>query len=336
MDFHETWRNLVGSLETNSPKIKIVVGVVGLIGAGVLAAIEATKTKDDVVEEKKEFENIRHLRDSQKRPEETLCVDKDICECYSDADFAKDLIRIGSRYSWKMVKRFGIPLALGTASAILIFNGANVLNDRLASTTEALATVSTAYSNYRKNVTERYGEKVDEEMRLGIKEEKITTEEAVVDENGKEKTVKKTEKVKVANGDPNLGSPYAFYFDERCSQYMKDITQSEMYARSQQTLLNQQMRLGSRKWITLSDIYDVFGRPQEEYTRDCLVVGNVYDERKADADSDNYIDFRCQRVYMMDADGKYKVKLLIDPNVEGSIYDKLPKALRYSDENVTV
>ena len=37
MDLHEKWRNLIASLDDKSPQIKIVVGVVGLIGAGIAA-----------------------------------------------------------------------------------------------------------------------------------------------------------------------------------------------------------------------------------------------------------------------------------------------------------
>lgn len=338
----------MASLDDNSPKIKIVVGVVGLIGAGVAAAVAATKIKDDVVEEKKDLENIKRMRESKQNPRvETKVViegdeysgvmneenvGKDICDCYSDKDFAKDVLNLAWRYTIKGVKRFGIPILIGIGSTVLIFNGANVLSNRLTGTTEALATVTTAYANYRQGVIDRYGEKVDEELRLGIKEQKITQEEVVVDENGKEKVVKKQVKAKVINGDPNLCSPYAFYVDETCTQFMKDITQLEMYARAQQALLNQQMKLGARKWVTLAEIYDIFGRPQNEYTRDSLVVGVVYDENKKDVETDNYVDFRCQRVFKFDEDGRCVCKLLIDPNVEGSIYDKLPKALRYSDE----
>ena len=342
MDFHEKWRNLMASLDDKSPQIKIVVGVVGLIGAGVAAAFAATKIKDDVVDEKKDFENIKRLRESKREPREVVSngelegvvnpenIDKDICDCYSDKDYAKDVINTTLRFSWKLIKRFGIPIVMGVASTLLIFNGANVMSNRLAGTVEALATVTSAYGNYRQGVIDRYGEKVDEELRLGIKEETITQEEVVTDENGKEKVVKKKMKAKVANGDPNLTSPYAFYVDEKCTEYVKDIVQMEMYADAQQTLLNQDLKRGHRKWVTLADIYDIFGRPQSEYTRDSLVVGIVYDENK-NPDGDNYVDFRAQRVFYMDENGRYKAKLLIDPNVEGSIYDKLPKALRYSD-----
>lgn len=339
MDLHEKWRNLMASLDDKSPQIKIVVGVVGLIGAGIAAAVAATKIKDDVAEETKDFENIKKVRMSAEHPEECAEEEKvaeDIAACYSDRDYAKDVIRTSLRYVWKVVKRFGVPIVMATASTLLIFNGANVLSNRLAGTVEALATVTSAYGNYRQGVIDKYGEKADEELRLGVKEQTITQEEVVADENGKEKVVKKKEKVKVANSDPNLKSPYAFYVDERCTEYVRDIVQMEMYADAQQTLLNRQIKLGNRKWVTLAEIYDLFGRPKSEYTRDALVVGVVYDENNKKTNSDNYIDFRIQRVYRENEDGKYVPYVLIDPNVEGSIYDKLPKALRYSDEEATV
>ena len=100
MDLHGKWRNFVASLDDKSPKIKIVVGVVGLIGAGVAAAIAATKIKDDVVEETEDFENIRKVRMSAKHPEECSEEEKvadDIAECYSDKDYAKDVVKTSLR-----------------------------------------------------------------------------------------------------------------------------------------------------------------------------------------------------------------------------------------------
>lgn len=334
MDLHETFRNLVAVLDDNSPKIKIVVGVVGLVGAGIFAAVSATKFKDDVKEESEDFENIKKLRKSVKHPEkcsEEELVPEKVSEHYSDKDYAKDVLNTTWRYSLKVVRRFGIPILIATASTILILNGSHVLSNRVSDLSSSLATVTTAYSQYRQKVIAKYGEDVDRQFRLGVEQKSIEQEEKVVDENGNEKIVKKKVKAPVVNGDPNLCSPYAFYFDESCGEYVKDITQREMYARAQQTLLNQQLKLGSRKWVTLSEIYDIFGRNKSEYTRDSLVVGIVYDENKND-DSDNYVDFRVQRVFVADENGRYIPKLLIDPNVEGSIYDKLPKALRYSDD----
>ena len=359
MDLHEKWRNLTASLDDKSPKIKIVVGVVGLIAAGVGAAIAATKIKDDVVEEKKDFENIKRLRESSKDPRvetKEIVSDPDspdgikvnivavtnpenvldeICDCYSDKDFAKDVIHTSLRYAWKFLKRFGIPIIGAAASAILIFNGANVLTTRLAGTAEALATVTSAYTNYRQAVIEKYGEKVDEEIRLGLKEQTITVEETEVDEEGKEKVVKKKQKAKVENGLPSM---FARYIDESCSEYVKNITQLEMFAESQEKILTQVLRLGNAPYITLGDIYKAFGLPQFDprtgkpnYGPETLVMGVVYNKDEDDLDSDNYVDFRCQKVFYMDTDGHYKAKLLIDPNVS-YIYNKLPKALGYADK----
>lgn len=341
MDLHEKWRNLVASLDDKSPKIKIVVGVVGLIGAGVAAAIAATKIKEDVVEETKDFENIKKVRMSAEHPEECTEEEKvaeDIAACYSDRDYAKDIVGTSLRYGWKVVKRFGIPIVMAAASTILIFNGANVLSTRLAGTVEALATVTSAYSNYRQGIIERYGEKVDEELRLGLKEQTITLEETITDEDGNEKVVKKKEKAKVDNG--GLPSMFARYIDESCGEYVPNITQMEMFAEAQETLFTDMLKRGT-PYITLGEIYKAFLIPQidpktgkNNYGPETLVMGVVYDESD-DPNSDKYVDLRCQRVFYMDGNGRYKAKLLIDPNVS-YIYDKLPKALGYTHEKATV
>ena len=72
------------------------------------------------------------------------------------------------------------------------------------------------------------------------------------------------------------------------------------------------------------------GKPN--YGPETLVMGVIYDKDKDDLSSDNYVDLRVQRVFYMDENGRYKAKLLIDPNVS-YIYDKLPKALGYSQDS---
>ena len=88
----------------------------------------------------------------------------------------------------------------------------------------------------------------------------------------------------------------------------------------------------------LNDIMRINQDPQTgepNYGPETLVMGIVYNKDEDDLAMDRYVDLRAQRVFYMDEDGRYKAKLLIDPNVS-YIYDKLPKALGYSDEERTV
>ena len=327
MNVKAAWDNLITNLEEMSPKIKVVVGVAGLVGAGVGACIASTKVKDAMREERKAYEDIRKIRNAQKAekngktlPEEEA-VSKDVQFVYTDKDFSKDILKVTVSFAKKLVKLYGIPFAVAVASICLIFNGTNTLNTRYLAMSASYTTVSKAFEAYRERVKERYGEEVEKDILYGVHTEKVKEEEE--DEDGKKKTV--TKEIKVADNDPTTCSPYAFIFDERFGEYVNDINMCEKLSSAWQSLMNEELK--RKRYLVLNDLYDKFSAPEEMYTNESMIIGW---RRKKDETNDGCIDFRIQRIFVTDSDGRRVPRILIDPNVEGNIYKKVIKDLGYN------
>lgn len=331
--------NLTYSLEESSPKIKIVVGVVGLITAGIVACKKSMDIKEKLEPEKKAFKDIHKIVSAKKRTEKGIPdevegkslvpeeerVSKDIQFVYTDKDYAKDVLRTSLSIGKKLIKTYAIPVTIAVLSSGLIFSGMNTFNARNIALTTAYSTLSKAFESYKERVKERYGEEVEKELSYGYKTEVI--KEKVTDENGNEKW--ETTEKKVIVGDPSKCSPYAFIFDKRFEEFITDPDYCQTFLNLVQKELNTKFKLIRRKYITLTELYDKLGAPEEFYTADAMRIGWL-----RDSDGDNYINLRFERIFIDEVqdDGTVKKvpRYLIDPNVEGDVYAKMPKSLGYA------
>ena len=130
-------------------------------------------------------------------------------------------------------------------------------------------------------------------------------------ETGEEKTVKK--EVKVA--DPNLKSDYAMYFNRQTSAYYDECYDYNLsMLRATESYFT--TLLQTRGHVTLNEVLNHIGIAS---TKAGMVVGWYYD--KKNPDSDDQIDLRIQEIYLDNHDGTYEKTIVIDPNVQGSIYE---------------
>ena len=151
-------------------------------------------------------------------------------------------------------------------------------------------------------------------MKYNIKSKEI--EETIIDENGKEKTVKKT--IEVVDSDQlSKYSPYAKFFDETSLGWERDADYNLMFLRRQQDYANEKLK--SRGHLFLNEVYDMLGIAR---TKAGNVVGWIYDEKNPIGD--NYVDFG---IYDLYDDKKrrfvngYEKSILLDFNVDGDILD---------------
>lgn len=281
------------SLKKNSPQILVVTGVGGMIFSGVMAC-KATRKLEPVLEEHKNKLEIAHK--------------------YHEGE-KKEITKVYAETGLELAKLYAGPVIVCALSATGIFAGTNVLRKRNIALATAYAALDTSYKTYRSRVVDRFGKDVDHEIVTGSHQEKIEVVET--DENGKEKKVKKTITV--------MGeglSPYARYFAygealaaETNAQY------NEMFLKAQQELANH--ILAANGYLFLNDVYKMLGM-KESITGQ--VVGWIYD--KYDNDSgDNYVDFRIEKVYRKrsDAPGDYEEVFIVDPNVDGDIWENIRK-----------
>ena len=288
-------------LKKYSPEILVVAGVVGTVASAVMACKATTKVGQIMDKSKKD---IKLIHDSVEHPE-------NLPEEYTVEDSKKDLAIVYAHTGLNLIKLYGPSVALGVLSIASILTSNNILRKRNVAIAAAYTVVDSGFKEYRGRVIERFGEELDKELKLNIKAKEF--EETVVDEKGKEKTVKKT--VNVA--EPNEYSDYARCFDDGCAGWDKDSEYNLMFLRHQQNHANELLR--SNGYLFLNDVYDMLGIPR---TRAGQVVGWIYDEKNPIGD--NYVDFGIYditREKNRDFVNGYERSIWLDFNVDGNILD---------------
>ena len=285
----------------HSPEILIVAGVVGTVASAVMACKATLKVNDILEETKVEIEKVK-----------TVVADETISEeKYSEQDAKKDLAIIYAHTGIKFVKLYGPSIILGTLSITGILASNNILRKRNIALAAAYKAIDTGFKEYRSRVVERFGEELDKELRYNVKAKEI--KEKVVDENGKEKTVKKT--INVA--DPNFYSDYARCYDDGCKGWVKDSEYNLMFLRNTQSFMNEKLR--AQGYLFLNDVYDALGIPRSKAGQ---VVGWIYDEKNPNGD--NFVDFGIYDLYKegsRDFVNGYERTIWLDFNVDGPILD---------------
>lgn len=294
-------------LKKHSPEILVVAGVVGTVTSAVLAC-KATTKLSGILEEAKD--NIDMIHECAEHPE-TLNAE------YTEEDAKKDLAIVYVQTGIKVVKLYAPAVILGGLSIAGILTSNNILRKRNVALAAAYATVDKGFKEYRGRVVERFGEELDKELRYNIKAKEI--EETVVDEKGKEKTVKKSVNVI----DPNAIGDFAKFFDDGNTGWDPDPELSLFFLKQQQAHANDILQ--SRGHLFLNEVYDMLGIPR---TAAGSVVGWVYDPNNPDHKGDNFVDFG---IYNQDnervrafVNGQEKV-ILLDFNPDGQITSTLPK-----------
>ena len=194
-----------------------------------------------------------------------------------------------------------------------------VLNSLLRKRNVALAaaymTVDKSFKDYRGRVAERFGTDAEREIRYNIKAKDI--EETVVDEKGKEKTVKTT--VETVE-DPNQISAWSRIWQEGNPGWTKDAQHNKYFLTQIQNQANDMLR--NRGHLFLNEVYDMLGYPR---IKEGNIIGWIYDEKNPVGD--NFVDFGIYplngtidqaKINFINGDER---SILLDFNVDGPILD---------------
>ena len=290
-------------LKKHSPEILVVTGVVGTVVGAVMACKATTKVSAILDETKNSVDAIHECANNP-----------DYAEQYTKEDSQKDLTIVYAQTGLKIAKLYAPAVAIGALSITGILVGHNILRKRNLALAAAYTAVDTGFKQYRGRVIKRFGEQLDKELKYDIKTKEI--EETVVDEKGKEKTVKKT--IEVA--DPaKAGSPYTFCFDETADGWVRDAESNKFFLMRQQDYANE--RLKARGYLFLNEVLDMVGIQR---CRAGQAVGWIYDEKNPIGD--NYVDFGIKNIYSEPArnfmNGLEK-SVWLDFNVDGDIINYL-------------
>jgi hypothetical protein len=295
--FHKT----TFQLKKHSPEILVATGVVGTVVSAVFACKATLKVNEVTSESKKNIEKIHAATENGQT---------EAGEEYTAQDSKKDLTIVYAQTGLKLAKLYAPAVILGAASLGCIITSHNIIRKRNVALAAAYTAVDKSFKEYRGRVVERFGKDLDRELKYNIKAKEI--EETVVDENGKETTVKKT----VPVIDPTKYSEYAVFFDDGCKGWEKDAEHNLFFLKQQQNYANDLLK--ARGHVFLNEIYDMLGIPR---TTAGQAVGWFYDEK--DPDRDNFIDFGIYNLYSENArdfvNGRERV-ILLDFNVDGEIW----------------
>lgn len=303
-----TIRKVGFQLQKKSPEILVATGVIGVVASAVLAC-KATTKAGRIIEETEDTLSTIH--------EASENGITSAGETYSDADYQKDMTIAYVQAGVKFVKLYGPSVALGTLSIASILASHHIMRKRNIAIAAGYAALDKRFKEYRSRVMDRFGEQVEKELRYGIKAQEI--ENTVVDEKGKEKTVKETVDVVEDGWDPTKYSIYAKIFDEGHPAWMKDPEQNLFYLRALQSQANDMLR--ARGHLFLNEVYDLLGF---ERTKAGAIVGWVYDNKNPVGD--NYVDFGIYDVWhpkTSDFVNGYERSIILDFNVAGDILDEI-------------
>lgn len=310
-------------LKKHSPEILVVAGIAGTVTSAVMAC-KATTKAGAILDETKENMHGLHLvamaaglkndtkdtfTDEDLRKVDILATKEEV-KNYTEADLKKDTTIVYSQTAIKFIKLYGPAVLLGAVSITSILAGHNMVRKRNVALAAAYTAVDKSFKEYRSRVVDRFGKELDRELRYNIKAKEV--EKTVVDENGKETTVK--EVVNVAE-DPNKHSDFARIYDDGCVGWDKDPESNLIFLKQQQNWANEKLK--ARGYLFLNEVYEMLGFPP---TKAGATVGWIYDEKNPVGD--NFVDFN---IYNLDSErarafvNGYERNILLDFNVDGPI-----------------
>jgi len=294
------------TIKAASPEILLTIGIIGTVGAAVLACRATLKVHEVLEEHDEKLEKITEACEKVESGEIAP-------EVYTQKDKSKDLLMTYMQTGVGFIKLYGPAITLGIASFACIIGGHKIMKTRNVALMAAYQALEKGFAAYRKRVVEEFGEEKDYMYKNGLRSETVV--ETEIDENGKAKKVKK---VKMTVDDPNGLSIYARFFDDSSTEWQKDNDYNLMFLRQQQNYWNDLLKV--RGHVFLNEIYDALGLPRSQAG---AVVGWVISE-----DGDNFIDFGIwdgDKPRSRDFVNGYENSILLDFNVDGVIYNLFTK-----------
>lgn len=286
-------------VQKHSPAIMFGAGLVGVVATAVLASKATLKLEDKLDEA---LDNIALAKRVAKHEESHEDSDPHKIERKKQRDIAGIYIKS----SFGIIKLYAPAVAVGTLSVAALTGSHVVLTRRNVGLTAAYAALEKGFDDYRQRVRDELGEEKDRQFRY-----KTETVEIVEETETGPQT---SQVVRVA---PDGHSVYARFFDEYCQSWSKQPEYNHLFLRCQQNYANDLLR--SRGHIFLNEVYDMLGI---ERSKAGAVVGWLLSK-----DGDNFVDFGIfdgdnprARDFVNGREGS----ILLDFNVDGVIFDKLP------------
>lgn len=304
---------IVQKVKFRSPELLIGAGVVGLVGAAVVAIRRGvrwhTAAKAEIVHD---LETIKKAEGSPQ---------------YTREDRVRDYAKVVGKGVWSFTQIYGPSVAVGAASVVSILAGTGILRGRLAAVTSAAATAQAALDRYRQRVREKLGEDADYEFAYEVSAKKAK----IKHEDGTKET-QVTYHLVPSSGEWMSASPYSRLWDESALEWSPNRELQYLTLRSLENHFNRELDV--RGVVFLNDVYKALGLPM---SKDAALVGWIKDYSKPKmaklaaelgrVPGDGVISFGVfenespsARAYLAGDDDR----VVLDFNVDGVIYDLVP------------
>lgn len=285
-------------LRKHSPEILVVAGVAGVVVSAVMAC-KATLKVNDVLDESKETIDKIH----------SVAGENNVYD-YTEEDCRKDLMIVYAQTGIKLAKLYAPSIMLGSLSLTGIIASNQILRKRNVALAAAYATVDKGFKEYRGRVIERFGSRIDHELKHNVKA--LEVEETVVDEDGKKSVV--TKKLDVMEDVTHGHNTYSRIFDSGCRGWEKDPEYNMAFLLATQAQANDKLK--AQGFLFLNEVYSMLGIPASKAGQ---VVGWIYN-----ADNplgDNYVDFGIFETCQGDFVNGRERSIWLDFNVDGNIWE---------------
>ena len=143
------------------PTALVVGGVIGLVGAGVVACIKTPEAVDILEEVNDDIESARHAKGAESN--------------------AVKLVKAYASGVGRLARHYAVPIGVATVSIFAIFGGHRILVGRNIALGAAYKSLSESYSKYRHRIVDELGAEFDECVYNGIEMKNVE----IVEENGK-------------------------------------------------------------------------------------------------------------------------------------------------------
>lgn len=338
--------NLMGKftdcLYQKKPVIYVVAGMVGTVGAVVLAWKAGTKTKETIEEIKNDIQEVHDKRPEQvvtnEETGETVVVINETGLSKREYNFA--LGKVYMTAGIKLGKVFAPAILTEVASLTAIGTGLGILNERHLATVEAANMYAQMLHKYRNRVKEQIGEEKEKQLYYGTTEKEV--EEPELNDKGEPKLnkegrpkIKKTKR-QVLEEELSKHSMYARIFDPKnCTEfeYNRDTLEENVFYNNKSikdrvTYLNKTMYYQPYRMYTLNDIYKEFGFKQRKFGQvmgwHCSGINPETKEFEYDGDPEG-IRVELFPVWYEDDNGKMVKTYIIDFNVPEEILGYYPE-----------
>ena len=302
------------SLKRNAPTILMGAGVIGVVGSAVLACI-ATRKLDSILEEKnKKIDNIHRKQEDEELRQSGKFTEKDA---------KKELTLVYMETGKDLAKLYAPSVIWGIGSLTALIGSHILLNERIVTLATSYTAILSSFNHYRDNVKERFGEKVDFQLKHNIKTSEI--EVTNVDEKGNTTTTKET--IEYVDPKDYKYSGYARIFDESNPNWTRDPDYNKLFLTQVQNHANDLLK--SRGYLFLNEVYEMLGFSSK--TQIGQQAGWTYNKHNPNMqDGDGFVDFGIYDINSLpkrDFINGYEKSIILDFNVEENILYKLPKWL---------